>query len=96
VRGLRPTKVTQMHRPKVRPMQALTDEEARLRGLARKGQRVRVTYEAEVTDAWLMTGMDGVTRVKLIATTPDGRPHVVDPRLPGLHVEAAPSEGGAS
>lgn len=89
VPGLRPTKVTQMHTPKRRPMQALSDEEGRLRGLARKGQRVRVTYEADVADAWLSSGRDGVRRIQFIVTTPDGRRHVVDPTVSGVHVEAA-------
>lgn len=95
VPGLRPTKVTQMHAPKRRPMQALTDEEARLRGLARKRQRVTVTYEAEIADAWLTADRDGIKHVQFIVTTPDGRRHAVDPAVPGVHVEAAP-EGGPS
>ncbi|MEU0393797.1 hypothetical protein ABZ208_13640 [Streptomyces sp. NPDC006208] len=90
VPGLRPTLVTQMHQPKLRPMQALTEEEGRLRALARKGRRVQVTYEAEISEAWISPGRDGVKRIQFIVTTADGRRHVVDPALPGLHVEAAP------
>ncbi|RPK56158.1 hypothetical protein EES43_24260 [Streptomyces sp. ADI96-02] len=98
VRGMRPTRVTQVHQPKPRPLHALSDEEARLRNLARKKQRVRVTYEAEVSEAWLSTGMDGVKHIHFVVTTPDGRRHIVNPELPGLHVEAAPpdAEGNAS
>ncbi|MEV4440435.1 hypothetical protein AB0K09_15705 [Streptomyces sp. NPDC049577] len=90
VPGVRPTLVTQMAQMKPRPVQALTEEEARLRSLARKDQRVTVTYEAEVSKAWLRADANGAKRIQFIVTTPDGRRHVVDPSLPGLHVEAAP------
>ncbi|MEU1433981.1 hypothetical protein ABZ438_07770 [Streptomyces sp. NPDC005786] len=89
VRGMRPTQVTQVHAPKLRPLQALSDEEGRLRNLARKNQRVRVTYEAEVSEAWLSSNStDGVKNIHFVVTTPDGRRHIVDPQLPGVHVEA--------
>lgn len=92
VPGLRPTRVTVMHAPKPRPMQALSEEEGRLRALARKGTKVRITYEAEVSEAWTTADSDGVKRVQFIVTTSDGRRHVADPRLPGLHMEAAPAD----
>lgn len=89
VRGMRPTRVTQVHAPQPRPLQALTDEEGRLRNLARKNQRVRVTYEAEVSEAWLSSNStDGIKHIHFVVTTPDGRRHIVDPQLPGMHVEA--------
>jgi hypothetical protein len=92
VPGLRPTRVTLMHAPKPRPIQALTEEEGRLRALARKGTKVRVTYEAEVSEAWTTADSDGIKRVQFIVTTPDGRRHVADPRLPGLRIEAVTEE----
>ena len=86
--GLRPTKVTLMHTPKRRPMHALTDEEARLRALARKGTKVRVTFEGEITDAWQWSG--GALRgLGFIVTSPDGRTHTVRAEQPGLRIEAA-------
>ena len=91
VRGMRPTRVTQTHEPKSRPLHALSDEEGRLRSLARKKQRVQVTYEAEVSEAWLVTGADGVKHIQFIVTTDDGSRHHVDPRLPGVRMEAIPS-----
>lgn len=89
VPGLRPTLVTQMYAPQPRRLQALSAEEGRLRALARKGQRVQVTYEAEVSEAWLTSGSD--KRIQFIVTTADRSRHVVDPRLPGLCIEAAPA-----
>ncbi|MFF8544787.1 hypothetical protein ACF060_31375 [Streptomyces werraensis] len=72
-------------------MHALSDEEARLRALARKGTKVRVTFEAEMADAWQWTS--GTNRgLQFIVETADGRRHAVDPRLPGLHIEALPSD----
>lgn len=91
VPGLRPTLVTQMHQAKPRPLHTLTEEEGRLRALARKGKRVRVTYEAEISEAWTSAGRDGVKRIQFIVTTPDGRRHIVDSGLPGLSVEAVES-----
>lgn len=89
VPGLRPTKVTIMHAPKTRPLYALTDEEARLRALARKGTKVRVTvtFEGEVTDAWQWSSA-GRRGLDLIVDTPDGRRHPVDPQRKGVHIEA--------
>lgn len=89
VPSLRPTIVTQMHTPQPKRLQALTEEEGRLRGLARKGRRVRVTFEAEVAEAWISSSGSSGRRVQLIVTTPDGRRHIVDSGLPGLHIEAA-------
>ncbi|MFB7312939.1 hypothetical protein [Streptomyces sp. NPDC056192] len=91
VPGLRPTRVTQMHAEKPRPLQALSDEEGRLRALARNNKRVLVTYEAQIAEAWTSTGRDGLKHVQFIVTTPDGRRHAIDPALPGLHIEAAPA-----
>ncbi|MEW2187681.1 hypothetical protein AB0900_30820 [Streptomyces cellulosae] len=91
VPSLRPTQVTVTHAPKPRPMHALSDEEARLRALARKGTKVRVTFEAEMADAWQWTS--GTDRgFQFIVETADGRRHAVDPRLPGLHIEALPAD----
>lgn len=92
VPGMRPTRITQVHRVNPpRRLHALTDEEARLRALARKGKQVRVTYEAEVADVLVMTREDGSRHVTFIVATADGRRHVADPDLPGLHIEAAPA-----
>jgi len=93
VPGLRPTLVTQMHEPKRRPMRALTDEEGRLRALARKGTKVRVTvtFEGEITDAWQWSSA-GRHGLDFIVTTPDGQQHPVDPQRAGVHVEAAATE----
>lgn len=46
VPSLRPTQVTVMHAPKRRPLHALSDEEARIRALPRKGTKVRVTFRS--------------------------------------------------
>ncbi|WP_329390092.1 hypothetical protein [Streptomyces sp. NBC_01716] len=96
VPGLRPTRVTVMHAPKARPMHALSNEEARLRALARRGTRVRVTFEATVADAMQWTAGDR-RGLEFDLTTADGRRHTIDPQLPGLHIEAiATDEESAS
>lgn len=89
VPGLRPTKVTVLHAPKTRPMHALSDEEGRIRALARKGTKVRVTFEAEVVDAmqWSSAGDRGLS---FTVRTSDGRRFTFNPQLDGLHIEAAP------
>ena len=95
VPGLRPTRVTILHTPKRRPMHALSDEEGRLRALARKGTKVRVTFEGEIADAW--TWSSGVSRgLQFIVETADGRRHPVDPSLDGLHIEAIANEENPS
>jgi hypothetical protein len=78
-----------MQAPKPRRLQSLTEEEGRLRVLARKGTKVRVTYEAVVAEAWLASSGDK-KKLTMIVETPDGRRHAVEPDLPGVHVEAAP------
>ncbi|MER5902970.1 hypothetical protein ABT150_23170 [Streptomyces mirabilis] len=88
---LRPTVETQMHAPKRRPMHALSDEEARLRELILSRQRLRITFEADIAQAWTVEGAGGVKQIQLIVTTPDGRRHAVDPSQPGVHIEAATS-----
>jgi len=95
VPGLRPTRVTVMHAPKPRPMHALSDEEGRLRVLGRKGTKVRVTFEGEIADAWQWS-CAGERGLQFIVTTADGRRHPVDPRLPGLRIEAIADEENAS
>lgn len=91
VPGLRPTKVTVMHAPKTRPMRALSDEEARLRALARKGTKVRVTFEGEIADAlqWSSAGRHGID---FVVNSPDGRRHSVNGTQPGLRIEAITEE----
>ncbi|MEV7975361.1 hypothetical protein [Streptomyces sp. NPDC086519] len=91
VPGLHPTRVTVLHTPKRRPMHALTDEEARLRALARKGTRVRVTFEGEIADA--MQWSNGISRgLDFIVKSPDGRRHAVNGSQPGLRIEAIPAD----
>jgi hypothetical protein len=93
VPSLHPTEVTVMHAPKQRPMHALSDEEARLRALARKSTKVRVTvtFEGEITDAWQWSSA-GRRGLDFIVTTPDGRQHPVDPQRKGVHIEALAEE----
>lgn len=86
---LRPTIETQMHAPKRRPMHALSDDEAQLRELILGRRRLRITFEADIAQAWTVDGMDGKRHIQLIVTTPDGRRHAVDPNQPGVHIEAA-------
>ena len=87
VPALRPTRVTLMRAPKQRPLHALTDEEGRLRALARKGTRVRVTFEGEIADAWQWS--NGISRgLNFIVKSPDGRTHTVNGSQPGLRIEA--------
>lgn len=89
VPGLRPTEVTQMHAPPRPAVRALSDEEARLRGLIRVRRRLRITYEGDIAEAWTSPGARGEPVTYLIVTTPDGRRHVVDSSLPGVRIEAA-------
>jgi hypothetical protein len=86
---LRPTLVaeTQTETPQARRLKALTEEEGRLRALARKGTRVRVTFEAEVVDAMLATSVSG-QRLLLTVKMPDGEHHPIDPEQAGVHIEA--------
>lgn len=90
VPSLRPTRVTVTHEPKIRQMHAVGDAEADLRRLILARARLRITYEADIAEAWTTRGADGTPRIQLIVTTPDGRRHPVDTRLPGVHIEAAP------
>lgn len=91
VPGLHPTQVAIAPTPKQRRLHALSDEEARIRALARKGTRVRITFEATVTGAMQWTA--GERRgLEFDLTTSDGRHLTVDPQLPGLHIEAVDQE----
>lgn len=85
--GLRPTKVAITPQPERRPMHALSDEEGRLRALARKGTKVRVTFEATVADAIQWTAGDR-RGLEFDLTTTDGRRFTIDPQLTGLYIEA--------
>lgn len=91
VPGLHPTQVTVADHPKTRPLHALSDEEARIRALAREGTKVRVTFEAEVAAAIQRSG-GGRRGLEFDVTTADGRRYTVDPDMPGLHIEAAPTD----
>ncbi|MBX7464909.1 hypothetical protein K1Y80_02285 [Streptomyces sp. MAG02] len=91
VPGLRPTLVTQMHAPKVRPMRALGDEEARLRELVLSRKPVRVTYEGRVVKAW-SAEIGGEQRITLIVEDSTGRRHAVEPWLPTVDIDAAEPE----
>ncbi|WP_328903224.1 hypothetical protein OHR86_27885 [Streptomyces sp. NBC_00441] len=88
VPGLHPTEVALPDQTKPRTLHALSDEEARIRALARKGTRVRITFEATVADAiqWAAGERRGL---EFDLRTADGRHFTVDPQLPGLHIEAA-------
>lgn len=90
---LKPKLVTesQVEVPQARRLQALTEEEGRLRDLAREGTRVRLTFDAEVVGTLLATGMDGRTTLSLTVATADGHRHPVNLDLPGLHIEAIPT-----
>lgn len=92
VPGLRPTRVTVLHPPKSQPMHVLTDEEARIRALARTGTKVRVTFEAEIVDAlsWTSAGRRGID---FVVKSPDGRHHTVNGSQPGLRIESITEEG---
>ncbi|MFJ1667404.1 hypothetical protein ACIOK4_13645 [Streptomyces bottropensis] len=91
--ALRPTRVTVLHAPKTRPLHALSDEEARLRALTRKGTRVRVTvtYEGEIADAWQWSSA-GRRGLGFVVATEDGSQHGVDPDRTGVHIEAIPTD----
>lgn len=86
VPSLRPTEVTVLNTPKTRPMHALSDEEARIRALARKGTKVRITFEAEVSEAWQWSSA-GNRGIDFIVTDPDGRRHTVNGSQSGLRIE---------
>lgn len=93
VPSLRPTQVTVIHAPKQRPMHALSDEEGRLLALARKGTKVRVTFEAEIAEAvrWTCADRSGLD---FIVTSADGRRHTVNGSQSGLRIERIePGEG---
>ena len=94
VPSLRPTEVTVAATPKTRPMHAIDDEEARLRMLARKGTKVRVTFEAEVTDAWQWSSA-GRRGIDFIVTSPDGTRHTVNGSQPGLRIERITDDTGS-
>lgn len=95
VPSLRPTQVTVMHAPKQRPMHGLSNEEARLRALARKGTKVRVTFEGEITDAWQWSSA-GNRGLGFVVKSPDGRSHTVDVQQLGLRIEAVPVDEESS
>jgi hypothetical protein len=93
VPAMRPTRVTVLATPKTRPLHALDDEEARIRALARKGTKVRVTFEAEVTDAWQWSSA-GRRGIDFVVTSPDGARHTVNGSQPGLRIERVDDAGG--
>lgn len=91
VPGLHPTEVTVSDQPRRNPLHVLSDEEARIRALARKGTQVRVTFDAEVTHA--MQWSNGTDRgLEFDVITPDGRRYSINPQLAGLHIEAIPAD----
>jgi hypothetical protein len=91
VPGLHPTEVTVAPQPTQRRLHALSDEEARIRALARKGTRIRITFEATVTDATQWTAGDR-RGLEFDLQTSDSRRYSIDPQLPGLHIEAVPAD----
>ncbi|MGY1439479.1 hypothetical protein [Streptomyces reniochalinae] len=86
---LRPTHITQMTAVPSR-LRPVTDEDARLRSLARRGRRVRVTLEAEVTEVsrCYSEGREADATLTFIVTTADGRRHAIEPAVPGVHIAA--------
>ncbi|MEU8434510.1 hypothetical protein AB0F18_16625 [Streptomyces sp. NPDC029216] len=86
---LHPTTVTVPHTPPAPRPQALNDDEARHRALARPGRRVQVTFEADVDTAWLTRGADGHQHLTVLVITDDGQHHAIDTRLPGVRIDAA-------
>ncbi len=78
--------------PPPRP-QLLSDDEARHRALARRGRRVRVSFEATVHTAWLSPDDNGQRRITLVVTADDGSLHTLDTRLPGTRIDAADQPG---
>ncbi|AWZ06871.1 MULTISPECIES: hypothetical protein [unclassified Streptomyces] len=70
-------------------LQALDDDEGRHRALARRGRRVKVTFEAKVDTAWLTRGADGHQHLTVLVITDDGHHHAIDTRLPGARIDAA-------
>lgn len=91
VPGLHPTEVTVAPEPTLRRLHSLSDDEARIRALARKGTRVRITFDATVTDAVQWTAGDR-RGLEFDLRSSDGRRYSIDPQLPGLHIEAAPAD----
>ncbi|MFD3638268.1 hypothetical protein [Streptomyces griseus] len=91
VPALHPTEVTVTPESTPRRLHALSDEEARIRALGRKGTRVRITFEATVTSATQWTA--GERRgLEFDLRTSGGRRYSIDPQSPGLHIEAAPAD----
>ncbi|MFJ4866152.1 hypothetical protein [Streptomyces sp. NPDC088748] len=89
---LHPIAVTVPPAPPAPRPQALDDDEARHRALARRGRRVRVTFEAAVDTAWLTRGADGHQHLTVFVITDDGQHHAIDTRLPGVRIDAAHPE----
>lgn len=85
---LHPTTVTVPPAPATPRPQALSDDEARHRALARRGRRVKVTFEAVVDSAWLTREGDGDQHLTVLVTTDDGQRHPIDTRLPGVRIDA--------
>jgi hypothetical protein len=94
---MHPTRVTQVHAPGARSLHALSDEEGRLRALAHKGTKVRVTvtYEGEIADAWQWSSA-GRRGLGFIVATADGQRHSVDPQREGVRIEGVADEGEQS
>jgi hypothetical protein len=98
VMPIRPTRVTQVVEPPPVRMHALSERETQLRSVVRKGRKVRITFEAVITDAWLEPSwengrqVNGKTIVIAVEGPGSGQPVVINTKDPSVIVEAVAEE----